>query len=214
MNVDMRRACKTIAELLAAVVVVPWRIYHAIYRLAAGDERACQVISQRAARWPGLWGEYLRRVLLRGVLAHVGHGVTITFGTIFSKPEAELEDGVYLGPYCTIGKVRIGRDTLVADRVAIPSGAMQHGLGSLDLPVRQQPGVFATIQIGQDCWIGAGAIILADVGDHCVVAAGSVVTRPVEDWTIVAGVPARVVGDRREKAGQLSGSAGARESHQ
>ena len=108
----------------------------------------------------------------------------------------------------------IGRDTLVADRVAIPSGAMQHGLGSLDLPVRQQPGVFATIQIGQDCWIGAGAIILADVGDHCVVAAGSVVTRPVEDWTIVAGVPARVVGDRREKAGQLSGSAGARESHQ
>jgi acetyltransferase-like isoleucine patch superfamily enzyme len=208
----MQQVCKTIAELLAAAAVMPWRIHHAIYRLVAGRERACQATSQRAAGWPGLGGEYLRRALLRGVLARVGSGVTISFGTIFSKPEAEVDDGVYIGPYCTIGKARIGRDTLLADRVAIPSGAMQHGLSSLDLPVRQQPGVFATIRIGQDCWLGAGAIVLADVGDHCVVAAGSVVTRPVEDWKIVAGVPARVIGDRREKAGQSAGPPGTRES--
>ena len=41
---------------------------------------------------------------------------------------------------------------------------------------------------------------MANVGQHCVVGAGSVVTKPVEDYKIVAGNPAVVIGDRREKA--------------
>lgn len=198
----MKRLLKNTMELLAAVMVLPWRGYHVLYRVAAGRERACQALSQRASRWPGAVGDCLRRALLRGVLAHVGRDVTVSFGTIFSKPSARLEDGVYIGPYCTLGNAHIGRDTLLADRVSIPSGAAQHGLERTDIPVRQQPGTFETVVIGQDCWIGAGAIVLANVGDHCVVAAGSVVTHPVEDWKIVAGVPARVIGDRREKARQ------------
>jgi virginiamycin A acetyltransferase len=104
---------------------------------------------------------------------------------------------VYIGSYCLLGDVRIGRDTLIADHVCIPSGGGQHGLARLDVPVREQEGEFRTINIGLDCWIGSGAVILADVGDHCVVAAGSVVTKPVEDYQIAAGVPARPIGDRR-----------------
>jgi acetyltransferase-like isoleucine patch superfamily enzyme len=196
----MKPGVKKILELMAAALVLPWRGYYLAYRVVAGRERACQALSQRVSRWPGVGGNYLRRALLRGVLAHVGREVTVSFGTLFSKPSARLDDGVYIGSYCTLGKVTIGRDTLLADHVMIPSGAAQHGVARLDVPVRQQPGTFETIEIGQDCWIGAGAIVLAGVGDHCVVAAGSVVTHPVEDWKIVAGVPARVVGDRREKA--------------
>ena len=57
------------------------------------------------------------------------------------------------------------------------------------------------IHIGRDVWIGANAGITDGVriGDHAVVAMGAVVTKDVLDWTIVAGVPAVVIGDRRDK---------------
>lgn len=50
------------------------------------------------------------------------------------------------------------------------------------------------ITIGEDCWIGAGAIILPGVhiGDGSVVAAGAVVNRDVPPHVMVAGCPAVV----------------------
>jgi acetyltransferase-like isoleucine patch superfamily enzyme len=54
---------------------------------------------------------------------------------------------------------------------------------------------FARIAIGNNCFIGTGAIILPGVriGDQVVVGAGSVVTRSVPDNTVVAGVPAHYI---------------------
>jgi len=51
------------------------------------------------------------------------------------------------------------------------------------------------IRIGDNCFIGAHAIILPGVtiGDNCIVAAGSVVARDVPDGSLVAGNPARIV---------------------
>ncbi|WP_352445388.1 CatB-related O-acetyltransferase [Mesorhizobium sp. M0016] len=54
------------------------------------------------------------------------------------------------------------------------------------------------ITIGNDVWIGHGAIILPGltVGDGAVVGAGSVVTKSVEPYSIVAGNRARVIRSR------------------
>ena len=51
------------------------------------------------------------------------------------------------------------------------------------------------IAIGNNVWIGGGAILLpgVTVGDNAVIAAGSVVGRDVPPWTVVAGNPGRVV---------------------
>ena len=51
------------------------------------------------------------------------------------------------------------------------------------------------IIIGNDCWIGYGAVIIGSVyiGDGAVVAAGAVVTKNVPPYAIVAGNPAKVV---------------------
>ena len=55
--------------------------------------------------------------------------------------------------------------------------------------------------IGNDVWIGCGAIILSGVtiGDGAIIGAGAVVTKDVEPYTIVAGVPAKVLKTRFEK---------------
>ena len=53
--------------------------------------------------------------------------------------------------------------------------------------------------LGEDSWVGAGAIILPKVnriGKGAIVGAGSVVTKNVPDFAIVGGNPARIIGYR------------------
>jgi phosphonate metabolism protein (transferase hexapeptide repeat family) len=54
------------------------------------------------------------------------------------------------------------------------------------------------IPIGNDVWIGHGAVVLAGrcIGDGAVIAAGAVVTKDVAAYTIVGGNPARTIRQR------------------
>ena len=94
--------------------------------------------------------------------------------------------------------ITVGDGTRIASLATLY--AFDHGLKP-DRPVREQPVTSRGISIGADVWIGAHAGVTDGVaiGDHAVVAMGAVVTRDVPAWAIVAGVPARVVGDRRER---------------
>jgi len=54
------------------------------------------------------------------------------------------------------------------------------------------------VRVGNNVWIGFGAIVLPGVkiGDNCIVGGGSVVTNDIEPNSIVAGNPARVLRKR------------------
>ena len=94
--------------------------------------------------------------------------------------------------------ISVGEGTRIASGAAIY--AFDHRMAP-DREIRAQPVRSKGIVIGADCWIGANAGITdgVRVGDHAIVAMGAVVTKDVPDWAIVAGVPAAVIGDRRDK---------------
>jgi acetyltransferase-like isoleucine patch superfamily enzyme len=199
---NMKYILKRMMERLADVIIWPRWILFRIHSRLFGIEQALKSVSLQAAKWTGTCGEYCRWKLYRRIIKRVEDNVVISFGVILTKPSIELGNYVYIGLYSLLGSVIIGDNTLIADRVCILSGSRHHGMSRLDIPMREQPGTFRTIHIGEDCWIGSGAVVMADVGNHCVVGAGAVVTKPVEDYKIVAGNPAKVIGDRRERAGE------------
>ncbi|MHA7816372.1 MAG: acyltransferase [Pseudohaliea sp.] len=149
---------------------------------------------------PGKAGSYLRIALCRFTLVGCDKDCFIGFATLFSQRDTVIGRGVYIGPQCNIGACRIGDDTLIASGVHIMSGTGQHRFDDLAIPIRDQGGEFVPVNIGRDCWIGNGALIMADIGDHCVIGAGSVVTRPIPDYAIAVGNPARVVRSRLDEA--------------
>ncbi|HSO71672.1 MAG TPA: hypothetical protein VLR91_03375 [Thermodesulfobacteriota bacterium] len=58
-----------------------------------------------------------------------------------------------------------------------------------------EPGRSLPLEIGEDCWIAAKAVVFQDchLGNHAVVGAGSVVTHPIPAKAIAVGNPARVI---------------------
>ncbi|MCB0061268.1 MAG: acyltransferase [Caldilineaceae bacterium] len=189
---QIRRLVEQAARLLTTPV---WLAYQAQAKVL-GRDFACIAVSQRAASWTGPLGIYLRRALYKQILAAMGEDVAIGMGTILTKPTIRFGNGVYLGSYCIIGDTYIGDNTLISDQVSIISG--NHSMDP-DRLIKDQPEVYRTILIGEDCWVGNRAVVMAHLGNHCVVGAGSVVTKPVDDYMIVAGNPARPIGDRRHK---------------
>lgn len=166
------------------------------YRVGAwllGSTKVFPGWSQIFSLLPGLTGNYLRRAFYWWVLPACGEGVCICFGTIFSHATARIGRNVYIGPFCSLGAVTLEEDVLLGSHVSITNGSSQHGIDRLDIPIREQPGVWPRVTIGRDSWVGDRAIIMADVGKHCVIGAGSVVTKPIPDYAIAFGAPARVV---------------------
>lgn len=192
---------KTLAVLVATLVVLPAFCAYQAAKLLLGQEKAFPGWTQLFGLLPGVSGVYLRRAFYRLVLPRCDTGSWIGFGTIFSHSTAEIGRDVYVGCYCCLGDVTLEDDVLLGSQVSIMNGAGQHGIERLDIPIREQPGTWPRITIGRDSWIGDRAVVMADVGKHCVIGAGSVVTRPVPDYAIAVGVPARVVRLRNQEVG-------------
>jgi acetyltransferase-like isoleucine patch superfamily enzyme len=191
---------KAALNLVAATIVLPAVLAYYAGAVICGRARVFPGWSQAFSMIPGLSGVYLRRAFYCAVLPRCERDVCITFGTVFSHPTARIGRKVYTGTYCCLGDVTLEDDVLLGSNVSIMNGSRQHGIARLDIPMREQPGDWPHVTIGQDTWIGDRAIIMADVGRHCVIGAGSVVTSPIPDYAIAAGSPSRIIRYRTDSA--------------
>ena len=87
--------------------------------------------------------------------------------------------------------LKVGKNCQVAHMISMKTS--YHQIAPNGLCIAGEPR-FSDIEIGNGCWICAGAIILpgVKVGEKSVVAAGAVVTKDVAPFSLVAGVPAEV----------------------
>ena len=189
----MKEWLKAAARAVATIVVLPQLLSYTIRAAIMGETSALTGSTQLLSLVPGLTGQYLRRAFLARVLrGGCASSAAIEFGTLFSQVDSRIDENVYIGPRCQIGRVHLERDVLVAAGVHIPSGPHSHGT-DLSAPIHDQPGALRLVRIGAGAWIGSNAVILADVGRNTIVGAGAVVTSPLPDRVVAAGVPARVV---------------------
>jgi virginiamycin A acetyltransferase len=192
-NTPMKTLIKQLVEFAAFLAVLPAYGLYRIGAAIAGTDKAFPGWSETFSLLPGLTGRYLRRAFYSLTLKHCGENSCLSFGSTFSHPTASVGANVYVGSFCVLGGVTLEDDVLIASRVSIMNGTQQHGTARLDIPIREQPGIFTSVTIGEGSWIGEGATVSADVGKHCVIGAGAVVTKPIPDYAIAFGVPAKVV---------------------
>lgn len=192
----MRRFGKTIALLPFYAWALFYLLRVLLFRPIFGADRALEFCSEALATKAGASGLLLRRAFYRMALPACGADCTFAAGVILTKADVRFGRNVALGLNTIVSAAEFGDDILCGPGVMFLSGREQHGHQRTDVPMVEQPGVYRTLRIGSDVWLGAGAIVLDDIGTGCIVAAGSVVVSPVPDYAIVAGSPARVIGTR------------------
>jgi acetyltransferase-like isoleucine patch superfamily enzyme len=176
----------------------PWLFWHE----ANEQEQQAQLAHQAA------WAErgavqFGERAFLSPLAGFVPKHVVIGDGSYIAG-YAYVTDDVQMGSHSTINPYAIVRGTIVlGDGVRIGAHAMvlgfNHNADDTTRPIYRQGVSAKGIIIGDDVWIGSGAIVLdgVTIGEHCIIGAGAVVTRDVPAFSVVAGNPAKVIRDRR-----------------
>ncbi|EAZ98661.1 acyltransferase [Marinobacter sp. ELB17] len=159
-----------------------------------------QSFSQVLSLLPGKIGVYLRAAFYHLACPNTSQDISIGFLTIFSHRDTTIEEGVYIGPQCNIGKCKIGSNTLLGSGVHILSGKNQHNFDDPDMPIQFQGGHFEKIEIGKDCWLGNGSIVMVEVKEQTVIAAGSVITKSFDVAVVCGGNPAKLIKGRHKPA--------------
>ncbi len=125
-----------------------------------------------------------KAVIYWGAEIRAGYNLTIGEGSI-------IGDNALLDAR---NKIIIGKNVNFSSRVSIYTEHHDHR----DPYFRGNSDGSFRVQIDDRAWIGPNVTILHSVhiGEGAVVAAGSVVTKNIPPFAIVAGIPARVIGER------------------
>lgn len=196
MQDNCKKFFKMLFSFLNRIVILPlYLLYLLCAQFSHRDSVFCSC-SQLLSFVPGKTGNHMRKEFYRLALKYCDNDCAICFGTIISHIDTEIGKGVYIGPNCNIGMVRLEDHVTIGSGVHILSGKHQHNFDEVDKPIQEQGGGYEKINIGSDSWIGNGSIIMDHVGKKCVIGAGSVVVKVIDDFSIAAGNPAKVIKKR------------------
>lgn len=159
-----------------------------LYRIRKNRIRLCILRIIRKLEGGELYSRTLRRIFSQYYKVDIG---LFTHGGCF-----EIEN---VDPYTKIGRYcSIAHSVLIFNQNHPMQFKSTHGfffnpvLGYCNTYLAD----FTPLEIGNDVWIGARAIIMPNVkkiGDGAVIAAGAVVNKDVPPYSVVVGNPARVV---------------------
>ncbi len=96
------------------------------------------------------------------------------------------------------GGVSIGEYVAIGQNVRFHSE--NHEFHDRNKRISEQGVTNKGIAIGNDCWIGAGAVFLdgVHVGSGCVIGANTLVNKDIPDYAIAVGNPVKIIGYREE----------------
>jgi acetyltransferase-like isoleucine patch superfamily enzyme len=152
----------------------------------------------------------LRMLALRPLFRKTGARFRFDPDGHYSFSTIEVGDDVFLGPGAFLAAsesfICIGNKVMFGPNVTVLGGDHRIdvvGVAMADVDDKR-PDDDRGVTIGDDVWIGAGAIVLqgVSIGRGAVVAAGAVVTRDVTPYSIVGGCPARLIRPRFSLADQ------------
>ena len=137
-----------------------------------------------------------RRELLKEMFAEIGDGCYIEppFHSNWGGKHCHFGKNVYANFNLTLvddTDIYVGDCTMFGPNVTVATA------GHPVLPELRAKGFQynASVRIGKNCWIGAGAVIVPGVtiGDNTVIGAGSVVTKDIPSGVVAVGNPCRVL---------------------
>lgn len=153
--------------------------------------------------WSGhVPSHHFRRFIYRLGGLKIGKGSTIHTGAKFyNAKNIKIGRDTIVGEDCVLdgrGKLTIGDHVDIASEVMIYNS--QHDTGEEDFADPEKV-IVREVEIGDYAFIGPRAIILPGVkiGKGAVVGAGAVVTKDVAEFMMVGGVPAKEIGERKNK---------------
>lgn len=142
-----------------------------------------------------------REALLKEMFAEIGEDCYIEppFHANFGGGHVHFGKNIYANFNLTLvddTHIYVGNYTMFGPNVTVATA------GHPILPELRRQGYQynAPVHIGENCWIGAGALIMPGItiGDHTVIGAGSVVTKDIPSGVVAVGVPCRVLREINE----------------